>query len=134
MNILITGGTGFIGSALVNSLINNKNFNLIIMSRQNLKIKGIRLISSTREINLQENVDVIINLAGATINKRWSSSYKRELINSRLKITKDIISLIKRLKTKPSLLISASAIGYYGSQNNSHIDESSSCVEDFAHK
>lgn len=102
MNILITGGTGFIGSALVNSLINNKNFNLIIMSRQNLKIKDIRLISSTREINLKEKVDVIINLAGATINKRWSNSYKRELINSRLKITKDIISLIKRLKTKPS--------------------------------
>ena len=78
MNILITGGTGFIGSALVNSLIKSKNFNLIIMSRQNLKIKGIRLISSTREINLKEKVDVIINLAGATINKRWSNSYKRE--------------------------------------------------------
>ena len=97
MNILITGGTGFIGSALVNSLINNKNFNLIIMSRQNLKIKGIRLISSTREINLKEKVDVIINLAGATINKRWSNSYKRELINSRLKITKAGVSHLAKL-------------------------------------
>lgn len=124
MHMLITGSTGFIGSAFVNSLINNKNFNLIIMSRQNLKIKSIRLISSNREINLKEKVDVIINLAGATINKRGRNSYKREWINSRLKITKDIISLINRLKTKPSLPISASAIGYYESQNNSHINAS----------
>lgn len=78
MHMLITGSTGFIGSAFVNSLINNKNFNLIIMSRQNLKIKSIRLISSNREINLKEKVDVIINLAGATINKRGRNRYKRE--------------------------------------------------------
>tara|TARA_A100001015_G_scaffold39134_1_gene42990 strand:+ start:1392 stop:1625 length:234 start_codon:yes stop_codon:yes gene_type:complete len=77
MNILITGGSGFIGSALVDSLIKNKNFNLIIMSRQNLKVKGIRLISSTREISLKEKIHVIINLAGGKINKRWSNSYKR---------------------------------------------------------
>ena len=133
MNILITGGSGFIGSALCNFLI-NKSHNVIIVSRQHLNLKGIKAIRSTRELHVEEKIDIIINLAGATISKRWSDSYKEKLINSRLKATKDIISLIQKLKIKPSLLISASAIGYYGSQNNNHIDEYSSYIGDFTHK
>jgi uncharacterized protein (TIGR01777 family) len=133
MNTLITGGSGFIGSALVDFLV-NKGYIVTIVSRQRLKLKGINVIRSTQEIPAEEKVDIIINLAGETINKRWSDSYKEELINSRLKVTNDVSSLIKKLKSKASLLISASAIGYYGSQNNNYIDESSSYIEGFTHK
>lgn len=133
MNILITGGSGFIGSELSKFFI-QKKYNVTILSRKSLNIDGIKVINSIKNIPTEEKIDVIINLAGATINKRWTNSYKEELINSRLKITKDVISLIKRIKTKPSLLISASAIGYYGSQNNNHIDEYSPYIDDFTHK
>ena len=77
MNILITIGSSFIVSALVDFLTNNKNRNVIIISRQSLKMKGIKLLSSTRELNLEEKIDVIINLVGTTINKGWSDSYKK---------------------------------------------------------
>jgi uncharacterized protein (TIGR01777 family) len=56
------------------------------------------------------------------------------LIDSRLEITKNLILLIKSLKTKPNLLISASAIGYYGNQSNNYIDENSLYINDFTHK
>lgn len=133
MNILITGGSGFIGLELSNFFI-QKKYNVTILSRKHLNIEGIKVINSTKEIGEKEKIDIIINLAGATINKRWTNSYKEELINSRLKVTKDIISLIKRIKSKPSLLISASAIGYYGSQNNDYLDEYSPHINDFTHK
>ncbi|MFK7974100.1 MAG: TIGR01777 family oxidoreductase [Rickettsiaceae bacterium] len=133
MNIMITGGTGFIGSALTEFFL-QQGHNITILTRNTRNLPNIRVIQSIKKINSAEKIDVIINLAGATINKRWSNSYKKELINSRLTITQDVISLIKKLQSKPRLLISASAIGYYGLQNNNHIDETSSYVDDFTHK
>ena len=78
--------------------------------------------------------DVIINLAGANISKRWTKYYKEELINSRVVTTRNLISLIKKLKRKPGLLINASAIGYYGIHKNGTIlDEQSEYNNDFTH-
>ena len=134
MNILITGGTGFIGSALIKRLL-QKGYNLIVLSRSlQDSSSSTKFIKSLSQINHNEKIDVIINLAGAPINKRWSNSYKQELINSRVKVTKAISELIYTLKQKPSLFISASAIGYYGTQNTQHLDENSSYVDDFPHK
>lgn len=133
MNILITGGTGFIGSALTEFFL-TQGYNITILSRNALDLSGVRIITSIEQINFDKKIDVIINLAGAPINKRWSDAYKKLLIDSRLKITKDLILLIKSLKTKPYLLISASAIGYYGTQNNDHINENSSYINDFTHQ
>ena len=76
----------------------------------------------------------MINLAGPPINKKWTNSYKEVLIDSRLEITKNLILLITSLKIKPNLLISASAIGYYGNQSNNYIDENSLYINDFTHK
>lgn len=132
MNILITGGSGFIGSELSNFFI-KKGYNITIHSRRSLNLPDIKVINSLKSIHVEEKIDIIINLAGAPINKKWSNFYKKELINSRLTITKSIISLISSLQNKPTLLISASAIGYYGLQNNNHIDEYSSYTDDFTH-
>lgn len=57
--------------------------------------------------------DVVINLAGAPINKRWTPEYKQELFNSRIVVTHRIIRALNAVKTKPKLMISASAVGYY---------------------
>ena len=133
MNILITGGTGFIGSALTKFFI-QKGYLTTILSRHCPALSSVRIIKSIEQINVDEKIDIIINLAGAPINKKWTNSYKEVLINSRLEITKNLILLIKSLKTKPNLLISASAIGYYGNQSNNYIDENSLYINDFTHK
>jgi uncharacterized protein (TIGR01777 family) len=133
MNMLITGGTGFIGSELTNFFLQQEH-NITVLSRNTLNLPNVRIIKSIKQINSDEKIDVIINLAGAPINKRWSSSYKKLLINSRLEVTKNLILLIRSLKTKPNLFISASAIGYYGAQNNKYIDENSSYINDFIHE
>ena len=133
MNILITGGTGFIGSALTKFFI-QKGYLTTILSRHCPALSSVRIIKSIEQINVDEKIDIIINLAGAPINKKWTNSYKEVLIDSRLEITKNLILLIKSLKTKPNLLISASAIGYYGNQSNNYIDENSLYINDFTHK
>ena len=133
MNILITGGTGFIGSALTKFFI-QKGYLTTILSRNCPALSSVRIIKSIEQINVEEKIDIIINLAGAPINKKWTNSYKEVLIDSRLEITKNLILLIKSLKTKPNLLISASAIGYYGNQSNNYIDENSLYINDFTHK
>lgn len=62
-----------------------------------------------------EAVDVIINLAGESINSgRWSDERKARIVNSRVRATKEVVSIIKNLKLKPKLLINASGIGFYG--------------------
>ena len=133
MHIFITGGRGFVGSALTEFFL-KKKYKITILSRELSDLSGVRIINSTEEISPDETIDVIINLAGASINKRWSEPYKQQLIKSRLDITRDVVSLINSLKTKPKLFISTSAIGYYGSQNNEYIDEDSTYIDDFTHE
>jgi len=133
MNILITGGRGFIGSALTKFFL-HQGYNITVLSRNPSNLQNVRVIESIKQINFDEQIDVIINLAGAPINKRWSNVYKKLLISSRVELTHNLIILIKSLKIKPDILINASAIGYYGSQNNKYIDENSSYINDFTHK
>lgn len=89
--------------------------------------------------------DVVINLAGAGIaDKRWSETRKRELFDSRVQPTQSVLDYIDRIEQKPKLLISGSAIGWYGAQGDKPLDESSqhyskqanpqTFKEDFAHQ
>ncbi len=136
MNILITGGTGFIGSYLVKMLL-EQGHNITILSRNQRKAQSnIRFIGHVSEISDNETIEAIINLAGANISKRWTQAYKDELISSRVTITKSIIALISRLIKKPDLFISASAIGYYGipQQNDIALDEQSKYTDGFTHQ
>jgi len=133
MNILITGGTGFIGVELITNLIRN-NYNITVLTRQLNKSstnKAIKFVNNTSQIKINTKFDTIINHAGARIDKRWSKNYKNILVNSRISVTKDIIKLIKILDYKPRLLISASGIGYYGIHSEAPLDENSSYKECF---
>ena len=133
MNILITGGTGFVGTYLTKYLL-GKNHVVTILTRDKSKVAAsVNAIEDISEIKPSQKIDAIINLAGSSINKRWSESYKQELIDSRVRVTKKVISLIKNLKQKPKVLISASAIGYYGSQDARIIDENSAVTDEFTH-
>jgi len=115
MNILITGGTGFIGSKLCTHLVERK-YHVVVLTRHPETIKGsIKAISDLQQLDDSMYFDVVINLAGEPIaNKRWSETQKKRISDSRINTTQTLIDYIKTSKNKPKLLISGSAIGYYG--------------------
>ncbi len=135
MNILITGGTGFIGSHLIKYLIQD-NHHIIVLTRRsvNTSPQPVHFVRTLQDIDPGKSIDVIINLAGAPIDKRWSDAYKQTLIDSRIDTTNAIINWISRARTLPTTLISASAIGYYGSQGATPLDEDTNCHDEFTHR
>ena len=133
MRILLTGGTGFIGSALVAAL-QARGDELIILSRHARDSRsGCRFVRSLDEIAADEEIDAIINLAGASLAaRRWSAAYKREIVASRLDTTGRILDLIRRLSRPPQTFLSASAIGFYGHHGDECLTESSAITPGFA--
>jgi uncharacterized protein (TIGR01777 family) len=115
MNILVTGGSGFIGSILCQRLLEHGHL-VVILTRQPKKIiKPLIGIHSLSELSEQHLFDVVINLAGEPIAaKRWSTLQKEQIINSRIDTTRELINYLKSTTYKPQVLISGSAIGYYG--------------------
>lgn len=137
MNILITGGTGLIGQALISHLNVDR---IIVLTRNPDKAAKIlpdhvELISTLENINFDE-LDVVVNLAGAAIvDKRWSSAQKDIICQSRWQITENIVKKIQTADKPPHCFISGSAIGFYGRQGASAIDESHQQVyNEFSHQ
>lgn len=139
MKYLITGGTGFVGKALCKKLLDENN-QITILSRSLNKVEKVfgdkvKSITSLDEIGSNVKFDVVVNLAGEGIaEKRWSEEQKQELINSRVNITKELVKLFDRLDKKPSVFISASAIGYYGGQGDETLVENSKPNDEFTHQ
>lgn len=133
MRILITGGTGFIGSALLPAL-SAAGHEIILLSRQQRPCKGrYRSVTDLDQLADSEHVDAIINLAGASLaGRRWSEAYKGELVASRIDTTRSLLRLIQRLQRKPAVLLSASAIGYYGHHDDEVLAEDGDTVPGFA--
>lgn len=136
MHILITGGTGFIGSHLCHYFLRQK-YQVSVLTRNPTQRSGlpdsIKLVGSLT--NTTPPYDVIINLAGASLNKRrWNNKVKKILYESRIHTTQKVVEYIQSARVKPKLLISGSAIGFYGSsQNNNFIENSPPADGDFAH-
>ena len=139
MNILMTGGTGFIGRALVNSLL-KEGHKVTVLSRTPdsvNKIIGNKLttLSNLDQLSSEHSFQVIINLAGAPIfDNHWSETRKKVIRDSRIKLTEQLLAYIERAGVKPELLISGSAIGYYGDQGNSVLNEASPVHPDFSQR
>jgi len=139
MNILVTGGTGFIGSHLC-QVLHNLDHSLYVLTRniKNAKQKlppETHLISSFETIEQSTPIDIIINLAGEAIaDKRWTPTRKKQLEESRIDLTADLIAFIRSRKQKPELLISGSAIGYYGDCGDRILTEYTEANEEFSHR
>ena len=138
MNILVTGATGFIGSALIKRLLQDKHrIHAWVRDRERaLKVLGPEvLISESLTQHLSNPIDVVINLAGAPIaDERWTVHRKAELRSSRVDLTRQLANEIRKNNQHPALVISASAIGYYGSQPpETDLDEESAAVAGFTH-
>ncbi|NYA26024.1 TIGR01777 family protein [Haemophilus haemolyticus] len=135
MNILLTGGTGLIGRALVEQL-SLRNEQVTILTRSStphtiLKQKNIKFITALSQLDLQEQFDAIINLAGEPIfHKSWSKNQKSILRESRLNLTTQLVEFINQYQ-QHSIFISGSATGIYGDQDEQKITETSKTAKTF---
>jgi uncharacterized protein (TIGR01777 family) len=130
MNILITGGTGFIGRHLVNTLL-SKQHKVVLFCRDIDKARAlfgdrVQYVHYFREVTLP--IDTVVNLAGEPImDKRWTRKRKSQLRASRIGLTQQLNQWISKVDVKPKVMISGSAIGYYGNHpEDTSLDESGS--------
>lgn len=137
MKIAIAGGTGFVGNALTSFLLQNGH-DVIILSRKDASspagnLRTIRWLNEEDRPETElEGVEAIVNLAGATINSRWTQKRKAEIITSRISAVNEIKRIIQNLRRKPRVLVNASAVGFYGtSEDDTFTEESPSIGEDF---
>ncbi len=139
MNIFITGGTGFVGRAL-SKLLLDRGYNLKILtrSRRDNTANGGKVsyiegdpAYKGKWVDQLSDCDIVINLAGASIFKRWTSKYKQTLIQSRINTTRNLVEGLSVRKKSNVLLISTSAVGYYGFHGDEELDESTSPGSDF---
>jgi len=109
--ILLTGGTGLVGTRLIEMA----NYEFYVLTRSDKKDTArVKFINWNNDDYLSQipEVDLIINLAGASLSKRWTQKYKEAIIKSRVESTKKLRPIIEQQQQKP-FLISASAVGYY---------------------
>ena len=120
MTILITGATGLVGQELVSLLLQNGHIIHYLSTSKNKLVsnsnyKGFYWNPKTAEIDLNslKNVEVIVHLAGATIAKKWTASYKNEILESRILSTQLLFQSLQNNKNQVKQIVSASAIGIY---------------------
>ena len=137
MHVLITGGTGFIGQALVARLL-RRGDELTVLSRDPPKAAAllgnrVRIWDSLGQWQDGAIFDAIINLAGEPIIDRpWTAARKQVLKDSRIGITEQLVRTMQAATHKPRVLLSGSAIGIYGNTGSDDIDEGSTTADDFA--
>jgi len=135
--ILITGGTGFLGSALTFDLLQS-NQAVVIFSRNAqtvARVFGDKVQAVTRVDQLPDagSFKGIVNLAGAGIfDQRWNEARKAVLRDSRIKLTQQLAEWILQSEEKPEVLINGSAIGVYGAHGDEILDENSPAISDFS--
>ena len=144
MRIIITGGTGLIGSKLVSSLAAEQH-EVLVLSRSPEKytfpagVKGVKWNGRTAEGwgDLVNETDAIINLAGENISgtdflpSRWTPQRKQRIRDSRVQAGKAIVAAVEAAANKPSLLIQSSAVGYYGPCGDEILTENAPAGSDF---
>ncbi len=137
MNILITGGTGFIGDEL-RTLLLQQGHNLIIVTREPKKYedesaRNQRFISWGDDLTAEMNeANAVINLAGENLfGQRWTDEVKKRIMESRVQTTRKLVDAMREAEQKPEVFISASAAGIYGDRGDDVLDEEEPLANDF---
>ena len=139
MKILVTGGTGLIGSHLIRRL-QHLDHEIFVLSRTPEKVKSVLgqcviPLPSLDQWNQFSPFDAVVNLAGEPIvGRRWSDSRKKRIRESRIELTRKLVSFMALDNNPVSVLISGSAIGYYGDRDDQYISENSEAGRDFGAK
>jgi uncharacterized protein (TIGR01777 family) len=127
VKVAVTGSNGLIGFALVTSLVGDGHEVRRLVRRTPSAPGEVRWDPAARTIDLDglAGVDAVVHLAGAGVgDKRWTTTYKQEIRNSRVDGTATIAKAIAALDPKPRVLLAGSAIGYYGDTGDHEVDES----------
>ncbi|SHL32849.1 TIGR01777 family oxidoreductase [Halomonas caseinilytica] len=141
MRVLITGGSGFVGQALC-PLLKENGHRPMVVSRTPERVrerlpKGTDIRRSALDF-VDTPPDAIVNLAGEPIAaRRWSDTQKERLIDSRVNATHDLVTLCEQLShtgTAPRVMVSGSAMGFYGDQGEREVDEDTPPHDEFAHR
>jgi uncharacterized protein len=136
MNILMTGGTGLIGRALCTALLRDGQ-TLTVLSRKPHSVamkcgSAVRAIGSLAEWQPEQHFDAIINLAGEPIvDAAWTTARKKRLWESRVRLTEELVHRIATARQRPAVLLSGSAIGFYGDSGDQALDEAGNVGSDF---
>lgn len=142
MKFVISGGTGFIGSYLLRSLAQHQHA-VVVLTRSTTRQHAVLNHSAVRYVQWDplragawqkelDGADVVINLVGKNVfENRWNERTKQEIRSSRVIPTQLIVDAIAAAAAKPSVLVSVSAVGYYGDRGEERINEQSSSGNDF---
>jgi uncharacterized protein (TIGR01777 family) len=136
--IILTGGTGTLGSALVEELV-REGYECVILTRtperhnSTESVKYMQWIADADYLSqIISGSFAVINLAGSSIGgKRWTKKYKQELLDSRIAVTAVLVAAINKSSVKPTKLISSSATGYYGDRGDEPLTETSEAGSTF---
>lgn len=131
MDILITGGTGFIGQRLCQRLLAaGHGVTVLTRSPGRAGQAGVQYIGALGDVG---PVHAVVNLAGEPlVEGRWNPARKQAMLASRIGTTHALLDWMRGLPTRPQVLVSGSAIGYYGPRDATPLDESASPGHDFA--
>jgi uncharacterized protein (TIGR01777 family) len=121
--VAMSGATGFVGTNMSRKFKNN-GWDIIALGRKEFALPENELVKKL------QGVDAVVNLAGAPLIKRWTEEHKKVLYESRINLTKKLVSACKLLETPPKVFLSTSAVGRY-SATGIHTEDNNILADDF---
>jgi len=137
-SILVTGGTGFVGTRLVKALV-EAGHDVTVLTRDRSSAAHlpapIRILTTLDQVASNARIDAVVNLAGEPIsNAPWTARKRERIIASRVSVTDEVGRLLKRLRHRPAVLVSGSAIGWYGLRGEERLTEEAQFRPCFSHE
>lgn len=134
MKIVMTGASGFVGSHLIPALLERGHTLTVFDHNQPaFPVAFVPADLGSSELPLEpfKDADAVIHLAGRNIFAKWNAQNKKQIYDSRILGTRSLVTALSKLDRRPLVLVSASAVGYYGDRGEEELDESSSKGGDF---